>query len=47
MTFYLPNPCVRPTGAEAAEFDDSVPPELPATPDPPPAPEATGEPACE
>ena len=46
VTFYLPNRCVRATGAEAGEFDDSVPPEVPATPDPPPAPD-TDEPACE
>jgi thioredoxin reductase (NADPH) len=35
VSFYLPNPEVRPTGAEAAEFVDTVPPEYPAIPDPP------------
>lgn len=35
MSFYLPNPAVRPTGQEAAEFVDTVPPEFPAIVDPP------------
>jgi thioredoxin reductase (NADPH) len=35
VSFYLPNPAVRPTGEEAAEFVDAVPPEFPAVVDPP------------
>ena len=35
MSFYLPNPEVRPTGYEAAEYVDTVPPEYPAVVDPP------------
>lgn len=35
MSFYLPNSAVRPTGQEAAEFVDAVPPEYPAVVDPP------------
>ncbi len=35
MSFYLPNPKVRPTGCEAAEYVDTVPPEYPAVVDPP------------
>jgi hypothetical protein len=40
MSFYLPNPEVKPTGAEVAEFVDAIPPEFEAvtTPPPPPAP---------
>ena len=34
VSFYLPNPAVRPTGEEVAEFVDAVPPEYPAVVDP-------------
>jgi hypothetical protein len=39
MSFYLPNPDVKPTGAEVVEYVDTVPPEFEAvtTPPPPPA----------
>ena len=35
MSFYLPNPDVRPTGAEIVEHLDVIPPEFEANPDPP------------
>jgi thioredoxin reductase (NADPH) len=35
VSFYLPNPEVRPTGYEGAEYIDTVPPEYPAVVDPP------------
>ena len=38
MSFYLPNPKVRPTGAEIAEYVDTIPPEFEAVTDPPPPP---------
>ena len=38
MSFYLPNSKVRPTGAEIAEYVDTIPPEFEAVTDPPPFP---------
>jgi hypothetical protein len=46
MSVYLPNPEVKPTGAEVAEYIDTLPPEFEAvtTPPPPPPPSpASGE----
>ena len=37
MSFYLPNPEVKPTGAEIAEYIDTVPPEFEAVTTPPPS----------
>jgi hypothetical protein len=42
MSFYLPNPEVRPTGAEVVEYVDTIPPEFEAVTDPPPLRPADG-----